>query len=60
MPADGWLVVARTCSCRFHAKFDMCIHDIHGTRELGLPCPGMPDPVRLFVSINANVIHIGL
>ncbi|POM76317.1 Hypothetical protein PHPALM_6451 [Phytophthora palmivora] len=52
MPEEGWVVIARskTCGCRFNRKFAMCIHVIQATRELGLPCPGMPDPTLTFVS----------
>ncbi|POM81837.1 Hypothetical protein PHPALM_137 [Phytophthora palmivora] len=52
IPEGGWLVDARTClcPCRFNAKFAICIHFIHSTKELELPCTGMSDPVPTFVS----------
>ncbi|GMG16345.1 unnamed protein product [Phytophthora fragariaefolia] len=51
MPTDGWLVDGRlrTCACRFYGKFAICTHVIHSTRELELPCPGMPGPEKTFV-----------
>ncbi|OWZ12806.1 hypothetical protein PHMEG_00013975 [Phytophthora megakarya] len=52
MPVTGWIVDAttRACQCRFHFKYNVCPHVIEATKVVGLPCPGMPDPVRRFVS----------
>ncbi|OWY97969.1 hypothetical protein PHMEG_00031381 [Phytophthora megakarya] len=52
MPSEGWIVnpFTRACQCRFHFKFGMCIHVMKASNLLNLPCPGMPLPLRKFIS----------
>jgi len=52
MPSGGWVVdaVGRSCGCPGWRKTGMCLHVIKATKVAQVPCPGMPIPMRRFVS----------